>query len=112
MSAFTLRDPTRSEQMAAAWEAFVDGLVDGYSMGIYEYTNDLHCRVYLEEHRTDEDVLAMWPRVENADERAKAILLPAKGCLHGDHPRSWFWYWTYPASSPELEADLRRIDLI
>lgn len=101
------REPNDLERSVAAWEKLGDEILRGYDMCIYEYVNDLQCRSYLEENRVDVSIVSMWPRVERTDLRVRTVLLPTKRCIHGEYPRSWFWYWSYPEDSPELEADLR-----
>ena len=99
--------PFKPEDWITAYESLVADLENGYSMCIYEYTNDLACRNLLEEHREDPHVASLWTRVEATDAVLRQLLLPTMHCFHGDYPRSRFWYWGYPPCSPELEDDLR-----
>ena len=103
---------TRANEMLSAWESLVGDMASGYTMSVYEYSNDLYCREYLEVNRYEESVAAIWSRVEKVDQIAQSFLLPTVGCFHGNHPRSWFWYWGVPGNSPELESDLRARNLI
>jgi hypothetical protein len=107
MSEFTHRPLSETEQWASEYESLVAELPDGYSMSIYEYTNDFACRNRLEAAKDSPEVAAIWPRVESADATLKRLLLPTTRCIRGDHPRSSFWYWGYPPDSPSLEADLK-----
>lgn len=107
MAKFVMRDATRHEQLVSAYEGLVASLDDGYDMSVYEYTNDLSCRDFLEEAREEPGVRELWSRVVAADERLRALLLPTLKCIHGRCPKEWFWYWGYPPNSPELENDLR-----
>jgi len=112
MSNFTFRELTRFEKWVVAYEGLVQQLGGGYSMCIYEYTNDLSCRQQLEDTRLESAVQELWQRVEVADSLLRQILRPTKRCIHGSYPRECFWYWGYPPNSPELESDLRAIDAL
>ena len=106
---FSHRPLTKEEEWVTCYEGFVDSLTEGYSLSIYEYVNDLHCRKTLEENRNHPAIRSQWSRVQKADALLQSILLPTKHCLHGNYPKEYFWYWGYPPNSPELEADLREV---
>ncbi|QDT99885.1 hypothetical protein [Gimesia aquarii] len=107
MTNFKSRRPSKIEDRVSEYESLVDSLLDGYSMSIYEYINDLYCRQYLEEHKDDPDVSGLWSRIERTDSRFLAILNSTKRCICGNYPQSYFWYWSYPSHSPVLEQDLK-----
>jgi hypothetical protein len=109
MPNFIYRDLTNIERWVSDYESFVTEVADGYSMCIYEYTNDLGCRQLLEEHRSESEIQSIWRRVAAADTSLRAILRPTKKCIHGNYPDSWFWYWGCPPNSPELEGDLKSV---
>ena len=112
MSNFTFRELTRFEQWVVAYERLVNELGGGYSMCIYEYTNDLSCRQQLEDARSEPAVQELWRRVEIADSRLRQILRPTKRCIHGSYSQDCFWFWGYPPNSPGLESDLRAINAL
>ena len=84
----------------------------GYPWCVYEYTNDLACRDILEDAKESAETASVWPRVLAADERLRARLIPTKRSIHGEAPMTRFWWWGYPADSPELEDDLRSLSAI
>lgn len=106
MPGFSHRSLTESERWVSDYESFVAELIDGYSMGVYEYFNDLSCRDRLEEAKETPDVAAMWPRVEESDRALRKLLIPTKRCIYGDRPSSYFWHWGYPANCREFEDGL------
>lgn len=111
---FTRRGLTDAEATVVKYEAFVATLSDGtgYGMCQAEYANDISCRQRLEDARTDPEVARLWARVEAADAQLKLLLLPTKRCIHGNAPQSCFWFWGYPANSPELERDLVSLGML
>ena len=104
--------PTEAPRWIASYEHLAETLSEGYDMCIFEYTNDISGREMLERHKDHQIVAQMATRIAAADEKLRAILLPTKRCIHGEFPRSHFWYWMYPANSPQLESDLREINAI
>lgn len=112
MTSFESRRPSEIEERVSEYESFVDSLLDGYSMSIYEYTNDVYCRQYLEEQKDTPGVSDIWSRIETIDSRFLTILNPTKRCIYGSYPQSCFWYWSYPLHSPELEQDLKENGLL
>ena len=109
---FTYRAKTEFERYVDAYEGFVENVQSGYEMCLDEYVGDLLCRGILEEGKHRSDVARMWSRVERSDDRLRSLLLPTTKCIHGDHPREWFWLWGYPPKSPNVEEDLRRRALL
>jgi hypothetical protein len=112
MSDYTRRPLTEVEQQIACYEDVVSRAAGGYRMSVYEYTNDLACRQYIEERKERPELTKMWSRVEAADLKFKLTLLPTKCCIHGSYPKSCFWYWGYPPNSPELESDLKAMGAV
>jgi len=106
---YTHREPSKYELWVIAYEEFVEELKEGYDMSIYEYTNDMSIRQFLEDNRKELKEQVFWQRIELADIRLKEILKPTKCCIHGIYPIEYFWYWGYPPNSPELESDLKNI---
>jgi hypothetical protein len=109
---FTYRQLTEEEKWISAYEAFVKDLSEGYDMSIYEYSNDISCRQRIEESRMKQPVADQWKRVQSADAALKKILIQTKRCIHGDYPKTCFWYWGYPPNSPELGKDLKAMEAI
>lgn len=107
MTNFKSRHSSEIENRVSEYESLIDSLQDGYSMSIYEYTNDLYCRQYLEEHKDDPVVSELWIRIERIDSRFLKMVNSTKRCIHGNYPQSYFWYWSYPINSPEIEQDLK-----
>ncbi len=94
------------------YESLAETLANGYDMCIYEYTNDMSCRELLEKHRDHPAVRKYAPLIQLADDKLRATLKPTKRCIHGEFPRSHWWYWMYPPNSPELESDLLEREMI
>jgi len=101
------RSLSKFENWVIQYEDFVDSLEEGYSMGIYEYTNDISCRNSIEEDKENEDIQLMWQRVEKADSKLKKLLIPINICIYGEYSEERFWLWGYPPNSPELLMDLK-----
>jgi len=98
---------TQAQRWVATYEGFVDDVVaDGYDMCVYEYTNDLSCRLFIYDNRSSVEIREMRQRIEVADQRFRDVLQETKKCIHGDYPKECFWFWSCPANSPELEQDL------
>ena len=96
----------------AFWSDAPDALAEGYDMCIYEYTNDMSARELIEQHRDHPLIQMQSSEIERIDNRLISILRPTKKCIHGDYPKSHFWFWSYPPNSPELERDLQEIGAI
>jgi len=107
---FQYRNLTKEERWVSRYEALVKTVVSGYEEMIYEYTNDLTCRLFIQEgmDQGNNKILLMMPRIKHADEQFKKLLQPTKDCIHGDYPKSFFWFWGIPKNSKELmkEAEL------
>jgi hypothetical protein len=114
MTNFTRRQLTEAERFVRAYEDFVDSLCEDpdYGPSLFEYANDIECRQYLAERRTDPEVARMWTRVANADSRLKPLLVPTKQCIRGTAPRSSFWFWGFPAGSAELQEELAALGML
>lgn len=108
----TKRKPAEVDRWLTSYEALVDSAVEGYRRSLFHYTSALFCRLSLEEASAEPEVEELWPRVEAADARLRAILVPTKHCFHGRYPRDYFWFWGYPANSPQLELTLRKASLL
>ena len=104
--------PIEAPRWIATYEQLAETLNDGYDMCIYEYTNDMSSRELLDRYQSHPLIAEMTTRITTADNKIREILSPTKCCIHGDFPRSHFWYWMYPPNSPELERDLREIGAI
>ncbi len=109
---FENRDLDEIELNLQKYETFVDGIKNGYRMDIYEYTNDLFCRNFLEENKHKQELVKIWSRVELADKIFKEYLVKTKECIDGNYSESYFWFWGYPKNSPELEGDLKKLNII
>jgi len=42
------REPTKVERLVRDYESLVDYICEGYEEIIYEYTNDLTCRLFIQ----------------------------------------------------------------
>ena len=98
------------EEWVRDYESLVNYICKGYEEIIYEYTNDLTCRLFIQEaiEQNNESILFMKDRIKIADEKLKSILQETKTCIHGDYPKTYFWFWGIPKNSDELmqEANL------
>ena len=106
------RNLTREEQWVSKYESLVNYICEGYEEIIYEYTNDLTCRLFIQQAMEEKNtaILSMKERVEIADKKLKSVLLETKECIHGDYPKNYFWFWGVPGNSEELtnEAKLNK----
>lgn len=103
------------EGLLDQWEHTVDDVEDVYPLGLDDYLNDLDGRQLLSdalEIVSERERAVALARVEKADQRMKALVVPAGRCLWGvdmaeQHDwtpmRNW-WYFTQPR---ELGAELR-----
>jgi hypothetical protein len=105
-----------------AWEHVVESVAEGYPLdALDDYLNDMDVRQILDELRDaaprafDAQSLG---RLEAADWKIGALLIPAPGCLWGaaaakknrwDAERNW-WYFMQPArSGPGLSKELGKL---
>ena len=105
------RELTNEENWVREYEYLVNYICEGYKEIIYEYTNDLACRLFIQEaiEQNNEKVLSMEERIKKADEKFQSVLHKTKMCIHGNYPESYFWFWSIPKNSIELmnEAEIR-----
>lgn len=100
------------------WENAVDDVAEIYPLGLDDYLDDMDGRELIEGAL---DVAApdvrrgSLKRLQKADERMKAMLVPAGRCLWGSDmaeqhdwtPQKNWWYFMQPADpGPELKEDL------
>lgn len=108
----TQRPSIRS--LLIAWEAFAEGLANGYELGLDSYLNDLDGRRLLAEAiAAAKDVPAdETTRLGAADGRVLAATKPGNTCLWGsknarrngyDPERHW-WYYAVPRRHSEQFA--------
>lgn len=102
------------------WERIADMVTAGYSLTLEDYLNDMDGRQLLQNGlgvAPPELRDAFLDRVRAADERMKALVIPAGRCLWGAIVASeegWkedthWWYFTRPqAPGPGLRAELER----
>ena len=92
----------------------VKEIEDGYGMCLAEYTNDLYCRNVLQE-KLDEGCIpdaASAERLNQLDERLRAVLIPTAGSIHGSYPPRYFWFFGVPRNAEEVIEDVRGIGLL
>jgi len=130
MSAEELREFLRSrgcpEPVASAglagliedWERIAEEIETGYKLGLDDYLNDMDARELIAAAiAAVQKVLtpALRRRLEAADQKARAALVPAGRCLWGPRlaaANGWdaqghWWYFMKPArAGPELTKDL------
>jgi hypothetical protein len=96
------------------YEHLVQEIESGYTMCIYEYTNDLHCRSTLQE-RLDEGFVpdaSSMERLRQLDERLRALLIPTTGSIYGNFPFQHFWFYGVPHNAAEVLEDARSIGML
>ena len=100
----TYRELTKEENWVRDYESLVNYICDGYEENIYEYTNDLACRLFIQEaiKQNSENILFMEERVKRADEKLQSVLCKTKTCIYGNYPETYFWFWGVPRNSNEL----------
>lgn len=103
------RELTKEERWVSNYEYLVKYICEGYEEIIYEYTNDLTCRLLIQNaiEENNPAILSMLRRIEISDSKFKAILLSTKECIHGDYPKSYFWFWGIPRNSDELMLEAK-----
>lgn len=91
-----------------AWDQFVNLYQNGYGMCVYEYTNDLACRLFIQDGKNGLLYQKYLDRIENIDRKFKdTFLRTTKKCMYGNYSKEYFWFWMVPPNSDELEKDLR-----
>ena len=100
----TYREPTKEENWVREYESLVNYICEGYEEIIYEYTNDLACRLFIQKciEQNNESVLYMKERISKADKKLQFILRKTKTSIYGNYPESYFWFWGVPQNSNEL----------
>lgn len=100
------------------WENAVDDVTEIYPLGLDDYLDDMDGRELIEgalEVAAPDLRRASLKRLQKADERMKAMLVPAGRCLWGSDmaeqhdwtPQKNWWYFMQPADpGPELKEDL------
>lgn len=108
------------EGLVEQWEYAVEDVEQGYPLGFDDYLDDMDGRQLLEGSlavATADERRDALPRVRAADERMKAVLTPAKGCLWGADTASengWtaetnWWYFNVPREpGPELAEEIEQ----
>jgi hypothetical protein len=98
------REPTKVERLVRDYESLVDYICEGYEEIIYEYTNDLTCRLFIQKdiEQNSESILLLKDRIKRADEKLKSVLCKTKICIHGNYTETYFWFWGVPRNSDEL----------
>ena len=106
---FVNRVLNKQERWVSQYEGLVTYICSGYEEIIYEYTNDLSCRLFIQEgiESVDKEILKMMPRIRKADSELKQILIPCNKPIHGNYPKNYFWFWGVPQNSIELMNEAR-----
>jgi hypothetical protein len=103
------RNLTREEKWVSEYESLVNYICEGYEEIIYEYTNDLTCRLFIQQalEEKNKDILSMKERIERADKKLRTVLLETKECIYGKYPKNYFWFWGVPGNSEELTNEAK-----
>lgn len=102
------------QQMVDRYSSLVAEIAGGYSMCSAEYTNDLSCRIAIQE-KLDAGFIpdqATAGRLREADARLQSLLVPTTGSIHGNYPKAYFWFYGVPHNAPEVLKDAREIGLV
>jgi hypothetical protein len=106
------------EGLVEQWENAVEDVEQIYPLGLDDYLDDMDGRQLIEGALTvaaPETRRSILPRLRQADERMKKVVVSAGRCLwgpqaadeHGWTPEHNWWYFTRPREpGPELEEDL------
>jgi hypothetical protein len=95
------------------WESLVDQVAEGYNWSLYEFTNDLTVRDFLEKAFRDgrlgqfSEIGAMCQRVEAADTRLKEMFLPDDKI--GGAAMPWWHRGVLAAAGDEYVDELKRL---
>lgn len=106
---FKFREPTKEEKWVTQYETLVNYVCEGYEEIIYEYTNDLSCRLFIQEaiEQKSERIQTMTDRIKRADKKFQSFLQKTNVCIHGNYPDRYFWFWSIPKNSKELTNEAR-----
>lgn len=101
---FKFRELTKEEKWVTDYENLVNYICEGYEEVIYEYTNDLACRLFIQEaiEQESKSILSLLDRIRNTDKKLQAILQKTSMCIYGIYPKEYFWFWGIPRNSNEL----------
>ncbi len=101
---FKFREPTKEEKWVTDYETLVNYICEGYEEIIYEYTNDLACRLFIQEaiEKRSERILLLKDRIKRTDKKLQSVLQKTNTCIHGKYPQTYFWFWGIPKNSKEL----------
>ena len=95
------------------WDAVVDQAMTGYSLGYYEFSNDLAWRDLLARALTDEtlttfeQVGTIQERIQAADAHVRSSLMP--GVEVGSESRPWWHRAVLARSGNEFADDMARL---
>lgn len=103
------RELTGEEKWVREYESLVEYIYKGYEEIIYEYTNDLTCRLFIQKaiEQSSKSILFMKERIETADEKPRFVLQETKVCIYGNYPKNYFWLWGVPKNSIELMGEAK-----
>ena len=106
--------PDSLERLISKYEYLVAQAEQGYDMCIYEYTNDLACRIEIQERLEADSALdkTLLSRLERADTKLRAVLVPTNNSIYGDYLQSHFWFYGIPQDSPELMKDAKELGVL
>ncbi len=101
---FKFREPVNEEKLVTDYETIVNYICEGYEEIIYEYTNDLACRLFIQEaiEQKSKNILPLENRIRSTDKRLKSVLQETNICIYGNYPKEYFWFWGIPKNSNEL----------
>ncbi len=89
------------EGLIRRWKKFVQDNESGYRLGLEDYRNDLDLREIIEQ-------AGLSAEVQDADQRLRALLIPAARPVWDSATPGAFWIWGYPANaSGTLLEDLQ-----
>jgi len=110
----SFREPGQEEKWVRDYETLVNYICNGYEEIIYEYLNDLSCRLFIQEavEQNSENISFMEERIKSADEKLQSVLCKTKTCIFGNYPKNYFWFWGIPRNSVELMNEAKLNDWI
>lgn len=107
--------------LVESWERTASDVEAGYRLGLDDYLNDMDGRQLLEDAwgaASDLERTRVRGRLEDADRRARAALVPTERCLwgadvaryHGWNAEQQWWYFMRPrAAGAALEEELKEL---